>query len=147
MAHNDARIGELVARLQERGGSALPDLARKYLGEDGEIDSALRERIAQIEMDTRAFHLTVQRTRDAAKAGHQPGPESSLFKVFATELNKRRSELAVTIAGPAGLDRERDLVTLADPARGNVVFKGAAFRKAWEECNRFALVAMPRRER
>ena len=109
LGHERTMIADVfsgMARLQERGGSALADLARKYLGGDGGIDSALRERIAQIEMDTRAFHLTVQRTRDAAKAGHQPGPESSLFKVFATELNKRRSELAVTIAGPAGLGWE-----------------------------------------
>ena len=50
--------------------------------------------------------MTVQRSRDAAKAGHQPGPESSLFKVYATELNKRRTELMVEIAGPAGLGWE-----------------------------------------
>ena len=42
----------------------------------------LRDQIAQNEMDTRAFLLTVQRSRDAAKAGHQPGPESSIFKVY-----------------------------------------------------------------
>jgi len=66
----------------------------------------LREQIAQCELDERAFGLTVQRSRDAAKAGHQPGPESSLFKVYATELNKRRTELMVKIAGPAGLGWE-----------------------------------------
>jgi alkylation response protein AidB-like acyl-CoA dehydrogenase len=48
----------------------------------------------------------VQRSRDAAKAGHQPGPESSLFKVYATELNQRRYELLVRIAGPRGLGWE-----------------------------------------
>jgi alkylation response protein AidB-like acyl-CoA dehydrogenase len=66
----------------------------------------LRDEIARCEMDDRAFQLTVQRTRDAAKAGHQPGPESSLFKVYATELNKIRSELMVRIAGPQGLGWE-----------------------------------------
>jgi alkylation response protein AidB-like acyl-CoA dehydrogenase len=45
----------------------------------------------------------VQRTRDAAKAGHQPGPESSIFKVYGTELNMRRHELLVEILGPQGL--------------------------------------------
>ena len=43
---------------------------------------------------------------DAAKAGHQPGPESSLFKVYATELNQRRYELLVRLAGPQGLGWE-----------------------------------------
>ena len=86
-------------------GSVLAELAREYLGDAGGAlgDPVLRDEIARCELDERAFHLTVQRARDAAKAGHQPGPESSLFKVYATELNKRRTELMVRIAGPHGL--------------------------------------------
>jgi alkylation response protein AidB-like acyl-CoA dehydrogenase len=86
----------------------LADLARGYLGSEGGAlpDPVLRDQIAQNEMDTRAFMLTVQRSRDAAKAGHQPGPESSLFKVYATELNQRRYELLVRLAGPQGLGWE-----------------------------------------
>jgi alkylation response protein AidB-like acyl-CoA dehydrogenase len=86
----------------------LAGLARGYLGApSGALpDAALRDQIAQNELDERALGLTVQRSRDAAKAGHQPGPESSLFKVYATELNKRRTELMVKIAGPAGLGWE-----------------------------------------
>jgi alkylation response protein AidB-like acyl-CoA dehydrogenase len=89
-------------------GSALAALAREYVDSDGDRvgDAILRDQIAQSEMDTRAFGLTVQRSRDAAKAGHQPGAESSLFKVYATELNKRRTELMVKIAGPQGLGWE-----------------------------------------
>jgi alkylation response protein AidB-like acyl-CoA dehydrogenase len=72
--------------------------------EDGRLaDVALRHRIAQNEMDTRAFLLTTQRARDAAKAGHAPGSESSMFKVYGTELNQRRLELLVSIAGPNAL--------------------------------------------
>jgi len=89
-------------------GSRLVQLARQYgFGEEGALDDAvLRDEIAQLEMDERAFHLTVQRSRDAAKAGHRPGPESSLFKVYATELNKDRHELSVRIAGAQGLGWE-----------------------------------------
>jgi alkylation response protein AidB-like acyl-CoA dehydrogenase len=90
-----------------RSGSALASLARQYVGGEGELgEPVLRDEIARCEMDEKAFMLTVQRARDAAKAGHQPGPESSLFKVYATELDKRRSELSVRIAGPQGLGRE-----------------------------------------
>jgi acyl-CoA dehydrogenase len=90
---------------RERAGSRLANLARSYgLAESGRLsDAVLRDRIAKIEMDERAFGLTVQRSRDAARAGHQPGPESSLFKVYGTELNKDRFELMVDIAGPQGL--------------------------------------------
>ena len=96
-----------------RGGakrlrSPLADHAAKYLGErDGRIaDALLRSEVAQSEMDTRAFGLTVERTKDAAKAGHQPGPESSMFKIYGTEINMRRNELMVRIAGPAALGWE-----------------------------------------
>jgi len=90
-------------------GSALAALARPYLGEDAEgrlADPTLRDAIAQSEMDTRAMGLTIQRAADSAKTGQQPGPESSLFKVYGTELNKRRTELSVRIAGPQALGWE-----------------------------------------
>ena len=89
-------------------GSFLAELARRYLdGAGGPLPAlVLRDQIAQNEMDSRAFALTVQRSRDAAKAGHKPGPESSLFKVYATELNQRRYELMVRLAGPQGLGWE-----------------------------------------
>src|SRR5262249_51671849 len=93
------------AKKRTSEGSRLVQLARQYgLGAEGELrDPLVRDEIAQLEMDERAFHLTVQRSRDAAKAGHRPGPESSLFKVYATELNKDRHELSVRIAGAQGL--------------------------------------------
>jgi alkylation response protein AidB-like acyl-CoA dehydrogenase len=96
------------ARKPGERGSALAALARRYLdGGSAELpDPALRAEISRCEMDERALALTVQRSRDAAKAGHEPGAESSLFKVYATELNKRRTELMVKIAGPAGLGWE-----------------------------------------
>jgi alkylation response protein AidB-like acyl-CoA dehydrogenase len=44
--------------------------------------------------------LTVQRNADSMKAGHRPGPESSIFKIYGTELNQRREELMLSIRGP-----------------------------------------------
>ena len=87
----------------------LAERARRYLPPDqgGRLsDAALRDEIARTEMDSRAFALTVQRSKDAAKAGHNPGPESSMFKVYGTELNMRRNELMVRIAGPQALGWE-----------------------------------------
>ena len=85
-------------------------------------------------MNERAFHLTVQRSRDAARAGHQPGPESSLFKVYATELNMDRFELMVGLAGPQGLgwegpgfeDEELDLTRQWLRSRGNSIEGGTS---------------------
>jgi alkylation response protein AidB-like acyl-CoA dehydrogenase len=88
-------------------GSPVAAVAREYIGGGGRLaDPVLRDQVARCDMDTRAFELTVQRARDAARAGHQPGPESSLFKVYATELNKRRTDLLVRLAGPQGLGWE-----------------------------------------
>jgi alkylation response protein AidB-like acyl-CoA dehydrogenase len=115
-------------------GLALPELARRYLGsEEARLaDPLLRDAIAQNEMDTRCFHLTVQRARDAAKAGHAPGPESSLFKVYATELNQRRYELMMRFAAHARMaalarqhDRRRHL---RDPAQHHRQARAAASR-------------------
>ena len=93
---------------ERRKYSRLVELAQKYVGErEGRLkDSVLRDEIVQSEMDTRAFGLTVQRSGDAAKAGQLPGPESSMFKVYGTELNMRRNELMVRIAGPQALGWE-----------------------------------------
>lgn len=117
-------------------GSRLANMARKY-GDAGNgqlEDGALRAEIAQIEMDERAFKLTVQRSADAARAGQAPGPESSLFKIYATELNKDRYELMVRIAGPQGLgwegagfeDSEIDLTRGWLRSRGNSIEGGTS---------------------
>jgi len=87
---------------------SLPELARTHVGvEDGRLaEPVIRDRLADHEMDARVFGLTVQRARDAAKAGHQPGPETSLFKVYGTELNQRRHDLLMEILGPQALGWE-----------------------------------------
>jgi acyl-CoA dehydrogenase len=118
---------------QRRG---LADWARDSLElEDGRLaDGSLRHRIAQAEMDTRAFLLTTQRARDAARAGHGPGPESSMFKIYGTELNQRRMELLMSIAGPQGLGwegagfepRELDLARQWLRSRGNTIEGGTS---------------------
>jgi len=97
--------------IADYGVLLLPALARHFAielyTEDGRVaDPIVRDQVSQIEMDSRAFALTVQRTKDAAKAGHQPGPESSMFKVYGTELNMRRYELMVRVLGPDALGWE-----------------------------------------
>jgi len=81
------------------------DLARKYLpSDDGRLgDAAIRERLTQLEADQACFDLTLQRSRESMKAGHKPGPETSIFKYYGTELNKRRRDLLMSITGPQSL--------------------------------------------
>jgi alkylation response protein AidB-like acyl-CoA dehydrogenase len=116
--------------------SRIVEMAGRYIGErDGQLrDPVLRDEVARNEMETKAFGLTVQRSRDAAKAGQQPGPESSMFKIAATELNQRRMELMVRIAGPQALgwegpgfdDEEIDLTRDWLRSRGNSIEGGTS---------------------
>ena len=43
------------------------------------------------------------RANSARMRGEQPGPEGSVNKVVNAELNQRRTDLAVTLAGMAGI--------------------------------------------
>ena len=120
----------------KKSGSRLADVARRYLGGGQERigDPVARDKVAGLEMATKAFGLTVQRSRDAAKAGHQPGPESSLFKIFATELNQQRHELMVQLMGPQALgwegpgfeEEEMDLTREWLRSRGNTIEGGTS---------------------
>ncbi len=102
-------FGAAGPRPDKKGGrSYLAELAATKLGERaGRIaDPVFRDEVAAFEMESRAFAYTVQRTKDAARAGHQPGSESSMFKVYGTELNQRRYELIVRLLGPDALGWE-----------------------------------------
>ncbi len=95
-------FGNMAAR------SALLELAREYVGpSEGELrDALLRDRIAQWMMDHACFESTVRRIRDSEKAGLVPGPETSLLKIYGTELNQRREEVALSLRGPQCLGAE-----------------------------------------
>lgn len=96
--------------------SALAEAARPHLGErDGQLaDAAIRARIAQFEMDQLCFGLTLRRSGEEAKAGHGPGAATSMFKLYASEMNKRRSEIMMSARGVAGLGWEGDAFTPID---------------------------------
>jgi len=89
--------------------SRLLRMARQYLPSDGDgrlQDAVLRDRLTQVELDQLALDLTLSRSRDRLKAGQPPGPEASIFKLYGTELNQRRRELMVALAGPQALGWE-----------------------------------------
>jgi acyl-CoA dehydrogenase len=113
LGHERNMIGDVFgagagARNQITAGNPMAELAREYLGDrDGRIaDPLLRDRVAQVSMDERCFLLTTQRSADTLKAGHKPGPESSIFKIYGTELNQRRHELMLYLRGPQCLGWE-----------------------------------------
>jgi len=96
-------IADVFKEREDR--SRLVTLARRYVGgEDGRLDDPIvRDRITQIEIDQLCMDLTLARSRESVKIGRPPGPETSIFKLYGTELNQRRRELMVQIAGPQAL--------------------------------------------
>jgi alkylation response protein AidB-like acyl-CoA dehydrogenase len=108
--------------------SGLAETARPFLGEhDGYLaDPALRDRISQYEMDALCFGLTLKRSGEQARAGQGPGPASSMFKLYASEMNKRRSEIQMSVRGADALGWEGEGFAPADLAetRGWLRSKG-----------------------
>ena len=86
-------------------GPSLENEAKKYSGEsDGQIaDPAIRESVIAHNMNSHAFHLTQRRTVEEASDGATPGPATSIFKMYGTELQREKSSLFVDIRGTQGL--------------------------------------------
>ena len=96
------------ARAERRAGPV--EIARRYCGEiDGRIaDPLTRDQVTRLRMDERCFGAAVRRAAEQAKAGMPMGPASSMFKLYGTELNKRRHEVLVEIMGAKALGWEGD---------------------------------------
>ena len=94
-------------RAQPRASSAggqrksLLDVARDAMNApEGPLpDGGLRDELVQFEMDRLCYGSTLKRTMDAVKAGRGMGPESSMFKLFLSEMNQRGSDLRQRIVG------------------------------------------------
>ena len=61
-------------------------------------------------MNSRAFRLTQRRTVEES-SGSTPGPATSIFKMYGTELQQQRSALLVKIRGFRGLGWTGDAFT------------------------------------
>jgi alkylation response protein AidB-like acyl-CoA dehydrogenase len=57
-------------------------------------------------MDFLCNKLTLQRSSENIRSGKGPGPETSMFKYYAADMNKRRRELRVESEGYQGLGWE-----------------------------------------
>jgi alkylation response protein AidB-like acyl-CoA dehydrogenase len=72
---------------------------------DGQLnDAALRAEAMACEIESLAVGLTLERYKDQAKAGQGVGNASAMLKYVGTELNKRRHELLMSVAGSTALD-------------------------------------------
>jgi len=97
---------EMISSFGAAPKKSVGQLAVEHLGVDASgrlASSALRQAIAQYQLDTLAFAATMARVGDEAKAGQGLGAASSIFKYYGTELNKRRNELNLAACGELAL--------------------------------------------
>jgi len=100
----------------ERGGSTphvrlqveqrrLAQLARTVVrrGARAADDPAVRQRIAQVAIETAILRYTAYRNVTMVQRTGVPGPQGSILKVFWSELEQRLKDTAVEILGPWGL--------------------------------------------
>lgn len=92
---------------------------------DGEIpDKMLRYQIAEHEIDSAAFMMTLERAGDEAKAGASLGAFSSMLKYYGTELNKDRNELVLKVNGSDSFEWEGQYSNNGEIARRWLRSKG-----------------------
>lgn len=99
-------------------GGRLIALAKESAGErDGQVaNSAIREQLTNLLLDEAALALTIQRSAESRKATGAPGPEVSMFKLYASELGHRRDELTLLLRGSDALGWEGDASSSEDQA-------------------------------
>jgi len=113
------------------GEGALPQslqqIAIAAVGLDGHgrlADLQLRAQIAEFDMDEAAFHATLARFGELAKARKAHPAMSSMLKYYGAELNKRRWELIMSAAGSDALEWESDRSNYGGLARTWLRTKG-----------------------
>lgn len=117
LQHERSGMLSLVGAQSRDPGPTLLDVARDYVGTtaDGQLaDPALRSRLAQYEINSTAFSLTKKRTVQEADGGNTPGPATSIFKMYGTELQQEKSTLMCTLKGTRGYGWEDELNFSAD---------------------------------
>jgi acyl-CoA dehydrogenase len=105
LTHERQMIGSMAD-----GKRKLSTIAIEQVGLNNGIlaDTVLRTEVARNEMNDRIFDLTVTRAVDEAKAGHNSGAVSSMFKYYGTEINIQREEINMALRGSDGLEWESD---------------------------------------
>ncbi len=108
LQHERGNVTTLLGAEPRQAGPSIEEAAKRFVGErDGRIaDDALRAKVIRHNMNSRAFRLTQRRTVQESQDTRTPGPATSIFKMYGTELQQERSALLVEIRGFRGLGWE-----------------------------------------
>jgi alkylation response protein AidB-like acyl-CoA dehydrogenase len=105
----------------------LLEYAGKIRGGDGHVASAdpvIRQRLAQLMIESEVLRLNAYRSLSATMRTGVPGPEGSLGKWHWSEVNQALTELAMDISGPRALSAEHEWAYRFLRARANSIEGG-----------------------
>lgn len=83
------------------------------LDADTLADPVIRSQAMELEVDTLAFGMTLDRYKDQAQSGRGVGNASAMLKYYGTEINKRRYELLMSASGSDGAEWDSPYGSLA----------------------------------
>ena len=104
LQHERSGMESLVSGSAGGGEAGLVAEAKRCLGEaaNGQLsDPGLRAEVTKYEMDNRVFRLTQRRAVEESDGG-TPGPATSIFKVYGSELQQQYYDLMTRIRGVNG---------------------------------------------
>jgi alkylation response protein AidB-like acyl-CoA dehydrogenase len=95
------RVGLAQIGSNKRELKKLKQLAAEMLSGGKPLlqDNRFRDRIAEVEMELAALEITVLRVLSAEAKGGNPGAESSVLKIKASEVQQSLSELKMQVIG------------------------------------------------
>ncbi len=105
----------------------LIEEANRTRGMDGQpasADPVIRQRLAQLMIESEVLRLNAYRSLSATMRTGVPGPEGSLGKWHWSEVNQALTELAMDIAGPWAMDASGDWTYRFLRARANSIEGG-----------------------
>ncbi len=121
LQHERSGMESLVSGSSDSESDSLVEEAKRLLGKvDGRIaDDAYRNEVLAYEMNNRVFTLAQKRAVEESDGG-TPGPVTSIFKVYGSELSQDYYDLLIRMRGSTGpvVDKENfsaeDLETVKD---------------------------------
>ena len=139
-ALNFERSGLAGTLASGRTLTALVKLAKKTVvaGRPRYEDDTIRRTLAQFAIEIEALRQLGYRTLTVQSQGGVPGPEASVGKLMASELQKRMSEFAMDILGPYGAltAGPKYVVNRGAAARGFLASRAATFGGGTSEIQR-----------
>ncbi|MDP6375776.1 MAG: acyl-CoA dehydrogenase family protein [Pseudomonadales bacterium] len=104
LQHERSGMESLVTGGAAGGETGLVDAARENLGEIGGriMDADYRQAVIAYEMNNQVFRLAQRRAVEESDGG-TPGPVTSIFKVYGSELEQDYYDLMTRIRGVHGL--------------------------------------------